>query len=232
VAASGAGPVVAASAAGPVAAASGADPVAAASGAGSVVVAAVRDRLRLALRRTEWELRANRAGELSPPQWDQLRRQARGRVWARLAGITVGTLVAGLFLVATILADSLVGGVISAVPGLVAAGLTVRGLVRLPRAVFAVGHPPALLHASGTVTVKQTDGENDVWSVAVDGGPTFSVASVVARAFRTPLIYAVYFVQRSRDDAVLLAAEPMASSPEPARSWPPPTRWRRTPRGG
>jgi hypothetical protein len=196
-------------------------------GVDPVVIAEVRARLRQVLRRTEWELAANRAGALSPPQRDQLRRQARGRVWARLGGIAVGILVAALFLTSALIGlrrssrDDVIAGAIGAVVGLVAAGLTARGLVRLPGAVFAVGHPPELHRASGTVTIKETDWENNVWSVAVAGGPTFSVAGDVARCFRTPLRYTVYFVQRGRD-AILLAAEPAAGSAEPVRAWPHP----------
>jgi hypothetical protein len=182
-----------------------------AGGADPVVVAEVRARLRQVLRRTEWDIRSNRAGVLSPPQRDQLRRLAIRRVWTRLGGITVGILVAGLFLASALIGlrratrDDVIAGAIGAVVGLVAFGLTARGLVRLPSVVSAAGHPPPLLRASGTVTVKQTDGENDVWSVTVDGGPVFSVASDVARAFQTPLEYMVYFVERG----LLLAAEPL-----------------------
>jgi hypothetical protein len=201
------------------------EPSVVAGGSNPVVAAEVRARLRQVLRRTEWEIRSNRAGVLSPPQRDQLRRQARGSVWARLAGITVGILVAGLFLASAFIGlrrstrDDVIAGAIAAVIGLVAFGLTARGLVRLPSLVSAIGHPPALLRASGPVTVKQTDWENNVWSVAVDGGPTFSVGSDVARAFQTPLEYVVYFVRRD----FLLAAEPLAfDSSEPPRAWPDP----------
>ncbi len=182
-------------------------------GVDPVVAAEVRARLRTVLRRTEAELQSNRAGELSAPQLDELRRRARGRVWARLGWIAAGIPVAALFLTAAVIGlrrdtrDDLIGGLIGAVIGLLAAGLTARAIVRLPGAVTAIGRPPALLRASGPVTVKLADWENGVWTVAIVDGPTFSVAADVARAFQTPLEYTAYFVRRGRD-AELLAAEP------------------------
>ena len=179
-----------------------------------VVLTEIRSRLREALRRNEWELRFNRAGALSPPQREQLRRRARARVRARVIGLGAAALVSSLFLVAAVLGprgglsgmrDDLVGGLIAAGLGLAAAGLTVGGLVRRPTTVLAARRPPALQAASGPVSVALADADNDLWAVTVVDGPRFSVAADVARAFRTPARYTVYYVPD-----VLLAAEPAA----------------------
>jgi hypothetical protein len=198
------------------------------------VVAEVRAWLREVLRRTEWEFGFNRRAELSPPQRYDLHRRARGRLGARLAGVGVGTATALLFLVAALAAwlrspsddqDAMIGGFIGAALGLVAAGLTVRAALQLPAAVAAVSSLPPLLWASGPVRATLTDGENNVWTVAVDGGPTFSVTADVARAFRTQMLYTVYYVLRARE-CVLLAAEPSPGEYDgafdAARGWPRP----------
>jgi hypothetical protein len=95
----------------------------------------VRTRLREALLRNEWELGFNRAGKLSPPQCDQLRRRARGRVWLRLAGVFAGAVAALLALTSAAITlqdraadplNNLVAGIVGGALGLVVVWLTVR----------------------------------------------------------------------------------------------------------
>src|SRR5262249_20876866 len=102
-----------------------------------------------------------------------------------------------------------VGGTIGTVLGLLAVWFTVRAARRLPEAIAAVGHAPALARGSGRASVTLEDSENDAWKVALTGGPAFAVSGKVARAFRTSVPYTVYYVLRKREN-VLLAAEPAA----------------------
>jgi hypothetical protein len=205
------------------------------SRAGPVVAAEVRARLRQVLGRTEWELGFNRYGQLSPPQRHELHRRARRRAWARSVGAVVGTLVAVLMFVSAILAwrrppaedpDARAAGFISAGMGLIALWITVRVVLGLPAAVAAVRRPPPLGWASGPVVATLVDSENDTWTVAVEGGPPLQVTADVARAFRTPVRYTVYYALLGRDH-VLLAAEPDPADGDgaevgAARGWPRP----------
>jgi hypothetical protein len=116
-----------------------------------------------------------------------------------------------------------VGGIVIAALCLaVALWLTVRTALRLPAVVVAVRRPPPLASASGPVTVTLEDWENGVWKVALADGPAFLVTADIARAFRTPVRYTVYYVER-RPGNTLLAAEPTDRDPDHAdrhRAWP------------
>ncbi|HKD96940.1 MAG TPA: hypothetical protein VKB69_04985 [Micromonosporaceae bacterium] len=198
-----------------------------------LVASEVSTRLRQVLPRTGWELRFNRAGALSPPQLAELRQRARRRVWARLVGVTVGSLIGGLMLLAALIAwrrtpsgdeSDTAGGIFSLCVGLVVLWFTVRTVIRLPEAMAWVNHPPPLARASGPVTVKLEDSENNTWTVAMEDGPTFTVTADVARAFGTPVPYTAYYVVLAGDH-ILLAAEPGLGGDEGAgavHGWPRP----------
>jgi hypothetical protein len=187
--------------------------------------AAGRKLLADAMGRSEWELRHNRVGQLSPPQRLALARQLRR---SRLGCVATVVVTAGCFAGSLVqLADparrantqDLVGALIPTVFGVVAlvcVGAVVIGQ-RRRRAILRAAAP--VRQATGPVTVRRVslEGETQLdWRLTL-GTLRFELTTAAARGFLAPTPYTLYYLP---DGPILLAAEPAPARPTDPQVWP------------
>ena len=187
--------------------------------------AAGRQLLADAMGRSEWELRYNRVGELSPPQRFALARQLRRSVLGCVATVVVtagcfaGSLVQLSDPARRAKTDDLVGALIPAVVGvlvLAGVGVVVIGQ-RRQRAILRAAAP--VRQATGSVSLRRVSLEGEAqpdWRLTL-GELRFDLTTTAARGFFAPEAYTLYYLP---DEPTLLAAEPAPALPADREVWP------------